>query len=185
MRPAFLRRGLLAAPLLALAACLPPARAPRAMTDAEYLRARELMVPVHGVSRRQLRDTYNAARSGGRAHRALDIMARRGTRVLSADDGTVLRVTTNPLGGKVVYIADPHRRFVHYYAHLDQWVYPLKEGQRVRRGELIGSVGSTGNAPENAPHLHYQLLRVQPGTQYWNGPPVNPIPYLTRKGNER
>jgi len=172
---------------LAATACLPPSgsRSPRAMTDAEYLRARDLMVPVQGVSRRQLRDTYSAPRSGGRAHLALDIMAKKGTRVVSADDGTVLRVTTNDLGGRVVYVADPSHRFVHYYAHLDKWVYPLKEGQRVKRGELLGTVGTTGNAPKNAPHLHFQLLRMKPGGQYWNGDPVNPIPYLRRKGNER
>jgi murein DD-endopeptidase MepM/ murein hydrolase activator NlpD len=165
--------------------CLPGGRAPRELTDAEYLRSRELMVPVHGFAPRQLRDTYNAARSGGRAHRALDIMARKGTRVLSADDGVVLRVGSNPLGGKIIYIADPLGRFVHYYAHLDKIVWPLKEGQRVKRGELIGSVGTTGNAPKDAPHLHYQLLRLQRGTPYWNGLPVNPIPYLRRKGKER
>lgn len=172
---------------LSVGACLPGggSRDPRTLTDAEYLRERQLMVPVHGVSQRQLRDTYSAPRSGGRAHLALDIMARKGTRVVAADDGTVLRVDTNPLGGKVVYIADPNGRFVHYYAHLDKWVYPLKEGQKVRRGELIGSVGTTGNAPKNAPHLHYQLMRSVPGTPYWNGPPVNPIPYLRRKGKER
>lgn len=171
--------------LLVAAACLPAARSPRAMTDAEYLRSRELMVPVHGISRRQLRDTFSATRGGGRAHLALDIMARKGTRVVSADDGIVLRVTTNELGGRVVYIADPQRRFVYYYAHLDKWVYPLEEGQRVKRGELIGSVGTTGNAPRNAPHLHFQLMRIAPGRQYWNGAPVNPLPYLKRKGNER
>lgn len=167
------------------AACLPAARAPREMTDSEYLHSRELMVPVHGVARRQLRDTYSAPRSGGRAHLALDIMAKKGTRVVSADDGVVLRVTTNELGGRVIYIADPHRRFVYYYAHLDKIVYPLAEGQRVKRGELIGSVGTTGNAPRNAPHLHFQLMRFGPGRQYWNGPPVNPLPYLKKKGNER
>jgi murein DD-endopeptidase MepM/ murein hydrolase activator NlpD len=178
-------RLLLALGCLLSAACLPAARSPREMTDAEYLRSRELMVPVHGVSRRQLRDTYSAPRSGGRAHLALDIMARKGTRVLSADDGVVLRVTTNELGGRVIYIADPHRRFVYYYAHLDKWVYPLEEGQRVKRGELIGSVGTSGNAPSNAPHLHFQLMRLAPGHQYWNGPPVDPLPYLQKKGNER
>ncbi len=172
-------------PTLFAAGCLPGGRSPRAMTDAEYLRSRELMVPVHGFAPRQLRDTYNAARSGGRAHRALDIMARKGTRVLSADDGVVLRVGSNELGGKIIYIADPQGRFVHYYAHLDKIVWPLREGQRVKRGELIGSVGTTGNAPKNAPHLHYQLLRSQKGTPYWNGPPVNPIPYLRKKGKER
>lgn len=186
MRSSFPFAALLLA-ALSVSACLPGggSRDPRTLTDAEYLRERQLMVPVQGVSQRHLRDTYNAPRSGGRAHLALDIMARKGTRVLAADDGTVLRVDTNPLGGKVIYIADPHGRFVHYYAHLDKWVYPLKEGQTVRRGELIGSVGTTGNAPKNAPHLHYQLMRRVPGTPYWNGPPVNPIPYLRRKGNER
>lgn len=172
---------------LALAGCFgggPPKPVQR-MTDAEYLRWRELMVPVQGVSRRQLRDTYSAPRSGGRAHLALDILARKGTRVLSADDGIVLRVTENALGGKVVYIVDPHQRFVHYYAHLDQWKYPLREGQKVRRGELIGSVGTTGNAPKDAPHLHYQLMRITDTRRPWEGPPVNPIPYLTRKGDER
>lgn len=157
----------------------------RTLTDAEYLASRQLMVPVHGVSRGQLRDTYNAPRSGGRAHLAIDIMARKGTRVLAADDGVVLRVGTNPLGGKVVYIADPGNRFVHYYAHLDKWVYPLKVGQKVKRGELIGSVGTTGNAPSNAPHLHYQLMRVTANKPYWDGTPVNPLPYLKKKGRER
>lgn len=171
----------------AMAACLPPAggRTARSLSDADYLRSRDLMVPVHGVSRRQLRDTYSAPRSGGRAHLALDIMAKKGTRVVSADDGVVLRVTTNDLGGRVVYVADPSRRFVYYYAHLDKWVYPLREGQRVKRGELLGTVGTTGNAPRNAPHLHFQIMRMTPGGQYWNGPPVNPIPHLRRKGNER
>ncbi len=172
---------------IAMTACLPPGSSGpgRMPTDADYLRSRDLMVPVHGVSRRQLRDTYSAPRSGGRAHLALDIMAKKGTRVVSADDGVVLRVTTNDLGGRVVYVADPARRFVYYYAHLDKWVYPLREGQRVKRGELLGTVGTTGNVPRNAPHLHFQLMRMTPGGQYWNGPPVNPIPHLRRKGKER
>jgi murein DD-endopeptidase MepM/ murein hydrolase activator NlpD len=170
---------------LCMYGCLPAGRSPRAMTDADYLRSRELMIPVHGVSRGQLRDTYNARRSGDRAHLALDIMAKKGTRVVSADDGVVLRVDTNPLGGRIIYIVDPNDRFVYYYAHLDKWVYPLKAGQKVKRGELIGSVGTTGNAPEHAPHLHFQLMRVVKGRQYWNGPPVNPIPYLRKKGEER
>jgi peptidoglycan LD-endopeptidase LytH len=172
---------------LALAACggARPEAGARPLTDAEYLRSRELMVPVHGVKRGQLRDTYSAPRSGGRAHLALDIMAKQGTRVLSVDDGIILRITRNELGGKVIYIADPARRFVYYYAHLDEWKYGLAEGQRVRRGQLIGSVGSTGNAPSNAPHLHFQLMRMGAGDRYWSGAPINPIPYLRRTGKER
>ncbi len=187
MRASTLRQLVLLVLGTSAAACFPGggSRDPRTMTDAEYLKSRELMVPVHGVSRRQLRDTYSAPRSGGRAHQALDIMAQKGTRVLSADDGTVIRVTENSLGGKVVYVADSHRRFVYYYAHLDKWVYPLQEGQRVKRGELLGSVGTTGNAPKDAPHLHFQLMRLTDQARYWAGPPVNPIPYLSKTGEER
>lgn len=178
-------------PLLVLCALLagcggarPDTRA-RPMTDAEYLRSRDLMVPVHGVRRSQLRDTYSAPRSGGRAHLALDIMARKGTRVLAVDDAIILRITRNELGGKVIYLADPARRFVYYYAHLDEWRYGLKEGDRVRRGQLIGSVGTTGNAPADAPHLHFQLMRMGAGNRYWSGEPLNPLPYLRRRGKER
>lgn len=157
----------------------------RPLTDSEYLRARELMVPVHGVSRRQLRDTYSAPRDGGRAHLALDVMAKKGTRVLAVDDGFILRISENALGGRTIYLSDPARRFIYYYAHLDKWAYGLKEGQRVSRGQLIGSVGTTGNAPKDAPHLHFQLMRMGSGRQWWSGEPINPIPYLRKKGKER
>ena len=158
---------------------------PRPMTEREYLRSRNMMVPVHGVRPSALRDTYNAPRSGGRAHLALDVMARRGTPVLAADDGVVRRVSTNALGGRTVYVVDDAQRFVHYYAHLDRYASGLREGQRVRRGELLGTVGTSGNAPENAPHLHYQLLRYQNERMWWAGEPVNPIPYLRKKGSRR
>lgn len=155
------------------------------MTEREYLRSRDLMVPVHGVKPGELRDTYTAPRSGGRAHLALDVLARRGTPVLAADDGIVRRVSTNTLGGRTVYIVDRAGRFVHYYAHLDRWAPGLREGQRVRRGDYIGTVGTTGNAPRNAPHLHYQLLRFRDTRMWWTGDPVNPIPYFKKKGNRR
>ena len=159
---------------------------PRPMTEREYLRSRDLMVPVDGVKQSQLRDTYNAPRSGGRAHLALDIMIRKGTRVVSTDEGIVRRIDSNPLGGRVVYVVDHAERYVHYYAHLDRWAPGLKVGQRIRRGDLIGTVGTTGNAPANAPHLHYQLLRYRHDSrQWWSGDPVYPIPYLRKKGNRR
>lgn len=182
--PSMTRSITLAALALLANAC--GARTPaRPLTDAEYLRSREMMVPVHGVARRHLRDTYSAPRSGGRAHLALDILAKKGTRVLAADDGFILRIAENALGGRTIYLTDPQRRFVFYYAHLDKWVYGLKEGQRVHRGQLIGSVGTTGNAPKDAPHLHFQLMRMGTGRQWWSGEPINPIPYLRKKGKER
>ncbi len=158
---------------------------PSAMSEPEYLRSRDLMVPVQGVARSQLRDTYSAPRSGGRAHLALDILAPKGTRVVAADDGIILRITRNELGGKVIYMTDPARRFVYYYAHLDEWKYGLAEGQRVRRGQLLGTVGTTGNAPADTPHLHFQLMRMGAAERYWSGEPINPIPYLRRTGKER
>ncbi len=180
-------RRLLVLALVTIAACGGPRAetAPRTLSDAEYLQRRELMVPVQGVRPKDLRDTFSAPRSGGRAHLALDILAKTGTRVLSADDGVILRITKNELGGKVMYIADTQRRFVYYYAHLDEWKYGLKEGDTVKRGQLIGSVGTTGNAPKETPHLHFQLMRMGAGGRYWNGTPINPIPYLKRAGDER
>lgn len=163
----------------------PPGGSPRVAADREYLRDRRLMVPVDGVRPSELVDTYNAARSGGRRHHALDVMARRGTPVISADDGVVRRISTNALGGRTVYVVDHQQRFVHYYAHLDRYARGLREGQRVRKGDLLGSVGSTGNADRNAPHLHYQLLRYANARMWWAGDPVNPVPYLVLRGNKR
>lgn len=172
--------------LFGVVACgLPLESAPRPYTQDEYLRSRELMVPVQGVSSRQLRDTYSAPRGGGRAHLALDIMSEKGTRVLAADDGFILRIADSDLGGRTLYLSDPERRVVYYYAHLDKRVYGLEEGQRVKRGQLIATVGTTGNAPKDAPHLHFQLLQMGSGKQWWNGAPINPLPYLKQKGNER
>lgn len=176
---------LIALALLAACSGARPETRARTLTDAEYLRSRDLMVPVFGVRSRDLRDTYNAPRRGARAHLALDILAKKGTRVVAADNGFILRIVRNELGGKTLYLTDEHRRFVYYYAHLDEWKYGLEEGQRVRRGQLIGSVGTSGNAPSDAPHLHFQVMRMGPGRQYWNGVPVNPIPYLRHTGDER
>jgi len=172
-------------PLLVAACWVGPTPTARPLTEDEYLRSREMMVPVQGVSRRQLRDTYSAPRSGGRAHLALDIMAKKGTRVLAVDDGYILRIADNELGGRTLYLSDPDRRFVYYYAHLDKRVYGLQEGQKVKRGQLIATVGTSGNAPKDAPHLHFQLLRMASGRQWWTGEPINPIPYLRKKGDER
>ncbi|MEX2181410.1 MAG: M23 family metallopeptidase [Gemmatimonadaceae bacterium] len=163
----------------------PASEIPRPMTEREYLRSRKMMVPVHGVRRSQLRDTYNAQRNGGRAHLALDVMARRGTRVVAADAGTVRRIDSNALGGRTVYVVDHAQRFVHYYAHLDRWAPGLTVGMTVNRGQVLGTVGTTGNAPSNAPHLHYQLLRYRNTRMWWTGDPVNPIRYLTRRGRAR
>lgn len=154
------------------------------MTDAEYLRALQLMVPVDGVAPSRVADTYTARR-GERAHDALDIFARRGTEVVASVRGEILRVSSNALGGNTIYTVDEGRRFVFYYAHLDRYHRRAKVGARIAPGDVIGYVGTTGNAPRDLPHLHFQVMRMIAGPRWWEGPPVNPHPYLARPGKAR
>ena len=164
----------------------PPPAAPLARTDEDYLRDRELMVPVDGVRPEKVPDTYWQVREGGaRTHQAVDILAPRGTPVLSVDSGTVLRLTKNTLGGITIYATDPEKRFVFYYAHLERYAEGLLEGKPVAQGEVIGYVGTTGNAPKNTPHLHFQVMRFVDARQWWNGPPFDPRPYLAQSGDRR
>lgn len=149
------------------------------------LAARRLMVPVEGLSAKGVRDTFAAARSGGRTHRAIDFMAPRGTPVLSADDGRVLRLSRNTLGGITIYAIDSSERFVYYYAHLDGYRDGLEKGARLTRGELLGYVGTTGNAPENVPHLHFQVMRWPDDGAYWNGIALDPLPFFAEPGQRQ
>jgi len=147
---------------------------PSESSDVDALRARRLAVPVQGVAASALRDTYTEKRGGGRAHEALDIMAPRGTPVLSADDGRVAKLFTSKPGGLTIYVLSPDGRFMHYYAHLDHYRDGLAEGAAVRKGDVIGYVGSTGDASPNAPHLHYAIARVADPKRWWSGTPINP-----------
>jgi murein DD-endopeptidase MepM/ murein hydrolase activator NlpD len=143
----------------------------------DALRERDLKLPVEGADRSDLRDTFFDARSGGRAHEALDIMAPRHTPVLAADDGVIAKLFDSQGGGGItIYQFDPSHTYCYYYAHLDHYAPDLKEGQRVRRGQVIGYVGSTGNASPNAPHLHFAIFRLTSERQWWKGEPINPYP---------
>ena len=127
--------------------------------------ARKLMVPVAGVAPARVPDTFDAPRDGGRRrHLAIDILAPHGTPVLAADDGVVLAVKTNRLGGRVIYTTDPDRHFVYYYAHLQGWHPGTTPGRRIARGDVLGYVGSSGNADARSPHLHFQVRIYSPTT---------------------
>jgi murein DD-endopeptidase MepM/ murein hydrolase activator NlpD len=141
-----------------------------------YILGRGLLVPVAGVVVSQLRDSFDEGRDGGRVHRALDILARRGTPVLAADDGRILRIRENALGGNTVYATDPLGRVVYYYAHLDAYQTGLVEGATIARGAVLGTVGTTGNAPKDTPHLHFQVMRMPDDGRYWDGEAINPYP---------
>jgi murein DD-endopeptidase MepM/ murein hydrolase activator NlpD len=154
------------------------------MTDEALLRSKSLMVPVDGKEASKLQDTYSAAR-GEEVHAALDILAPRGTPVVAADNGRILKLRRNEAGGITVYQLDADERFVYYYAHLDRYRKGLADGMRVRQGEILGYVGTTGNAPADTPHLHFQLMRYPGGGRYSGGEPMNPLPYLVRRGRVR
>lgn len=148
--------------------------------DLAYIRSRRLLIPVDGVMAAALIPSFHDARGGGaRTHGAIDIPAPRGTPVLSVDDGHVEKLHTSDGGGLTIYAFDPTHRIVYYYAHLDRYRPGLEEGVRIARGDTIGYVGSTGNAPPTFPHLHFAIARLGPERRWWKGTPVDPYPILT------
>jgi murein DD-endopeptidase MepM/ murein hydrolase activator NlpD len=143
------------------------------------------MVPVAGVAPGDVPDTFGDLRDGGRRHEALDIMAARGTPVVSADDGLVLALRTSRHGGRTIYASDPDRRFVYYYAHLDRYRTGLRTGTMLARGDVLGAVGTSGNADRKAPHLHFQVLVVGDDGEWRHGRAVDPRPFFMIAGVQR
>jgi murein DD-endopeptidase MepM/ murein hydrolase activator NlpD len=138
---------------------------------------RPLRMPIDGIAGSTLHDTYDATRATG-AHEALDIAAPRGTPVHAVDDGRIAKLFRSVQGGLTVYQFDPGTRFAYYYAHLDRYAENLREGALVRAGDVLGYVGTTGNAPPDAPHLHFAIFRLGPERAWWRGTPINPYPIL-------
>jgi peptidoglycan LD-endopeptidase LytH len=164
----------------------PPVRRdmqPLLPSDTAYFRAHPLMVPVEGVEPSALTDTFHEARSGGRIHMATDIMAMRGTPVLAAAPGRIIKLATGGAGGITIYIADASGRYLEYYAHLMGYAPNVKEGLAVQEGEVLGFVGTTGNASPDAPHLHFQVMRAD--ANYWNGTPLDVRGFMVKPGRIR
>jgi peptidoglycan LD-endopeptidase LytH len=141
-----------------------------ALTD---LRGRGLVLPVQGIRVADLRNTFRDSR-GNRAHEAIDILAPRGTSVLAVDDGRIARLFLSHAGGITIYHFDSDERYAYYYAHLERYADGLDEGDHVRRGQVIGYVGTTGNAPPGTPHLHFGIFQLGPEKHWWEGTPINP-----------
>ena len=139
------------------------------------LASRPLLIPVAGVTRASLRDTFNDRRGAGR-HEAIDIVAPRRTPVVAAGDGRVVKLFESVPGGHTIYQFDPAEEFAYYYAHLDGYAEGLKEGMAIKRGDPLGYVGSTGNAL--TPHLHFAVFRLGPERRWWQGTAVNPYAFL-------
>lgn len=150
-------------------------RGPALTPPQQRLRTR-LVIPVEGVTRRELQDTWGHARAEGRGHEGIDILAPQGTRVRAAADGRIVKFFDSVRGGVTIYQFDQSERFVYYYAHLTRRVAGLAEGDRVRQGQVIGYVGMSGNAP--VPHLHFEVQRLTSARNWWQADSINPYPLL-------
>lgn len=157
-----------------------PSPAPAVSTAAD---GSALLLPVQGITAAQLQDTFTDARSEGRVHDAIDILAPAGTPVLAVADGTIEKLFNSDRGGLTVYQFEPGGRYCYYYAHLERYADGLAEKQTVTRGQVIGYVGSTGNASPEAPHLHFEIHTLGPEKQWWKGASLNPYPVL--RGDQR
>lgn len=158
------------APARPAAPAIPLVRAPAV--------AGRLLIPVFGVRSPDLVDTYQQARGEGRRHDAIDIRAPRGTPVLAAADGTVLKLFLSVRGGIALYQLATDGHTVYYYAHLDRYAEGMADRKSLREGDIIGYVGDTGNAGAGNYHLHFEVLTTPDPKRYWGGIPQNPYPLL-------
>ena len=141
------------------------------------LEGRQLLFPLPEEYGPNLTNSFAEPR-GGRPHEAVDIVAPRLTPIRAVDDGRIAKLFFSAAGGHTIYQFDPSERYAYYYAHLERYADELAEGQRIRRGQLLGFVGSSGNALKDAPHLHFAIFRLGPEKQWWVGEPLDPYPLL-------
>ena len=140
----------------------------------------KLIIPVAGVRTEQLRDTFSEARSEGRFHDAIDIPAPRGTPVVAAADGPIVKLLQSERGGTTIYQLSTDGKFVYYYAHLDRYAEGLAEGHFAKQGETIAYVGDTGNAGPGNYHLHFSIAEISNPKDLWHGVNINPYPLLRK-----
>jgi murein DD-endopeptidase MepM/ murein hydrolase activator NlpD len=151
---------------------------PTSAPEARDLASRHLTVPVDGIAPDKLVRSFHDARSGSREHEALDILAPKGTPVVAVEDGTVAKLFDSKAGGITLYQFDPSKEYAYYYAHLDRYADGIKEGDQLHRGQVIGYVGTSGNAPKDTPHLHFAVYRLTPEKHWWQGTPIDPYDIL-------
>jgi murein DD-endopeptidase MepM/ murein hydrolase activator NlpD len=141
-----------------------------------------MIIPVVGVASDELHDSFAEPRSGGRRHEAIDILAPRNTPILAAQDGTIVKLFESKAGGLTIYELEPTGHYELYYAHLESYAPGVHEGDAVRQGQVIGYVGTSGNAPKDVPHLHFSVIALDADRSWWKGTPVDPYPLLMARG---
>jgi peptidoglycan LD-endopeptidase LytH len=147
------------------------------------LHGRDLRVPIDGVNLESIKGGFAERRdSGGRPHEAVDMLAPRNTPVHAVEDGTIAKLFFSKAGGNTIYQYDPSGRFCYYYAHLERYADRLRDGDRVSRGDVIGFVGTSGNAPPNTPHLHFAVFELTADRHWWQGQAIDP--YLVFTGTQ-
>lgn len=145
---------------------------------AAELEDRDLLIPVEGITADRLTPSFSDARGNSRRHEAIDILAPRNTPVKAVDDGRIARLFQSKAGGITIYQFDPSERYCYYYAHLERYAAGLREGQEVKKGQVIGYVGVSGNAPKDTPHLHFAVFRLSEAKRWWEGTPLDPFEIL-------
>lgn len=151
---------------------------PSTAPEAVDLTARKLTIPVAGFPADKLVRSYHDSRNGQREHEAIDILAARNTPVVAVEDGTVAKLFNSKAGGITLYQFDPGQQYSYYYAHLERYADGIKEGDHVQRGQVLGYVGTSGNAPKDTPHLHFAVYRLTADKHWWEGTPIDPFDIL-------
>jgi murein DD-endopeptidase MepM/ murein hydrolase activator NlpD len=146
------------------------ARSDRAIVE---LTRRHLRIPIDNAEVGNWKLMFAEGRDG-RRHEAVDILAPRGTQVHAVEDGTVAKLFFSKAGGNTVYQFDPSNRYCYYYAHLDRYAAGVQEGRPIKRGDVLGYVGTSGNAPPSTPHLHFAIFELESNRQWWKGRPLDP-----------
>jgi len=158
----------------------PPVAASPAISADPFadLRQRQLTLPVEGIKKEDLRDTFNDPRGAARRHEAIDVLAPRNTPVLAVENGKIAKLFYSEGGGITIYQFDPTETYVYYYAHLERYADDVREGRNVKRGDVIGYVGTTGNAPRDTPHLHFAIFKMGEDKKWWQGTAIDPYSVL-------
>jgi murein DD-endopeptidase MepM/ murein hydrolase activator NlpD len=144
------------------------------------LEQRKLSLPVQGLNVGNVRNSFNEMR-GDHIHEAVDIIAPRDTPVIAVEDGKIAKLFYSVRGGNTIYHFDPTETYCYYYAHLDRYAPDIREGQYIKRGQIIGYVGTSGNAPKDTPHLHFAITKLNADKKWWQGTPIDPYPLLANK----
>ena len=146
--------------------------------DLHRLLQRDLILPIANLLPVSLEDTFTRSRPGRKTHEAIDIPAARGTPIHALGDGVIEKLSSSVRGGITIYQFDEQGIYCYMYAHLDRYANRLREGMHVKHGDVIGYVGTTGDAPAGGPHLHLAILRLLEDRHWWEGAPINPYPLL-------